>query len=114
MCAADHAGGVEIVSTIGGVDVLVVAITGDLDLASAGELVGAVEALEPLAAPLALDVSGLAFIDSAGLRALLSVRDRVARSAHGRLGLVGVGDELQRLLELCGVADAFDIERREP
>lgn len=108
------ADGAAIVSTIGTADALVVAIKGDLDLASAGELVGAVEALEPLVAPVTVDVSGLEFVDSAGLRALLNVRERVERSSRARLRLVGVGGELHSLLELCGLLDAFDVERREP
>lgn len=110
----DETDGATVVSMRHGDDGVTVVITGELDLATAGEFIGALEALEPLAAPVTIDLGELAFIDSVGLRALLTAREQVEQSTDCRLRLVGVGDDHFRLLELCGLVDAFDIRRREP
>ncbi|HKT00671.1 MAG TPA: STAS domain-containing protein [Rugosimonospora sp.] len=68
------------------------AVTGDLDLASAGELAQRAAALVPEAPGLLLiDFSGVDFCDSAGIRALLSVR-KAAERAGCELRLTGVRD----------------------
>lgn len=85
----------------------VLTTVGDLDAATSPELVSAVEALRPLRG-LTIDTSKLSFVDSAGLRALLAVREMVDADASAPTRLRHVNDELRRLLEICGLADAFD------
>ena len=72
-------------------------LRGELDLATA-ERVG--ELLDPARAVETIDVSGLTFVDSAGLRALLRARrDRPA------LCYLDPPPALCRLAELAGVTD---------
>lgn len=81
-------------------------VAGDLDAASAPMLVGAAEEKRPLSG-LTIDAGGLSFVDSAGLRALLAVRGMVAADADAPTRLAHVGRDLRRLLEICGLVDAF-------
>jgi anti-sigma B factor antagonist len=89
---------------IGDNDVIVV--TGEIDLASAPR----VElALEPFAGQaVVLDLRRVEFIDSAGLKVLLSQRSRIEQSG-GDLKLVVGHGAVGRLLELTGVTEAFSI-----
>lgn len=84
----------------------VVVATGEIDLASASRLE---IALEPFAGqPVVLDLRRVNFMDSAGLKVLLSERTRIEASG-GDLRLV-VGDgAVGRLLDLTGVGEAFSI-----
>ena len=56
-----------------------------------------------------LDVCGLQFLDSSGLRALLACRDR-ARSAGVPLTLAVAAGPVTRLLDVAGVRDWFHYE----
>lgn len=92
-------------------DHLRVLVSGELDLYREGELRTAVSALLADRAPdrLVLDVCGLQFLDSSGLRALLHCRDR-ARSVGVPLTLAVTPGPVTRLLDLAGVRDWFDYE----
>ncbi|MEW9551692.1 STAS domain-containing protein [Nonomuraea sp. NPDC050783] len=80
-----------------------VALKGDLDFTTAGELLAAaVAAIEDRApADLYLDCGGLRICDSSGLAILLTVR-RHATAAGARLHLDDRPPVLDRLLELSG------------
>jgi anti-anti-sigma factor len=84
-------------------------LAGDLDVSSARELMAASELLEPFPHPVTVDLGRLEFIDSAGLRALLTVRERAERDTGVRVRLVDVGPDQLRLLEICGVLESFDV-----
>jgi anti-sigma B factor antagonist len=74
------------------VDQVRLAVSGDLDLASAEQLANRALALIPDAPDrLVVDFSGVAFCDSAGIRALLTVR-RAALEAGREMRLTGVRD----------------------
>jgi anti-anti-sigma factor len=67
-------------------------VSGDLDLASAGQLADrAVALIPPASGRLVIDFSGVGFCDSAGIRALLTVRT-AALAAGSELRLTGVKD----------------------
>lgn len=84
----------------------VIVVSGEIDLASAPR----VElALEPYSGqPVVLDLRKVEFIDSAGLKVLLSQRSRLEESG-GDLQLVVGHGAVGRLLELTGVSEAFSI-----
>ena len=84
----------------------VLVTAGDLDVAAAPALVSAVDARRPLRG-LTIDASKLSFVDSAGLRALLTVREMVEADGGNPARLRNVGSDLRRLLEVCGLADVF-------
>jgi len=60
----------------------VLEVRGEFDLATGDTLARWVEALDPHVRELILDLSGLAFIDSSGIGALLQTRERAAESGR--------------------------------
>ena len=84
----------------------VVVASGEIDLASASRVE---VALEPFSGqPVVLDLRGVEFMDSAGLKVLLNQRSRIEESG-GELRLVVGEGAVARLLALTGVSDAFSI-----
>jgi anti-anti-sigma factor len=82
-----------------------VTLRGELDLASIGALeesLGAVEREAP--ARIVLDLSGLTFIDSSGLRVLLMANGRAQESGRELL-LTESTDAVQRVLEMTGARE---------
>jgi anti-sigma B factor antagonist len=91
-------------------DTLVVSLRGELDLTSAPEFERELEApAEPAPRRVVIDLSGLEFMDSTGLRALLAARDRV-RNQGQQLILRRGSRQVQRVLELTKTLDAFEFE----
>lgn len=73
-------------------------VAGELDLATAGELERAVAAC--LAAgndDVALDLAGVAFMDSSGIHAL-SIAQRIVSAGGGRLRVVALSPSVERIL----------------
>jgi len=86
----------------------VVTVSGDVDLANASELEPSIlRALEAAPGPIVVDLEALTFIDSSGLRALVSA-SREARSRGASLQLRNVPRHAQRVLDISGLADWFD------
>jgi anti-sigma B factor antagonist len=86
-----------------------VVLTGELDLAAVPSFedeLRRVEADQP--AVLVVDLSGLSFIDSSGLRALVMADER-ARSRARRLALVSGPPNVQRVFELTQLDRRLDI-----
>lgn len=84
-------------------------LDGELDIATAGQLAEMVLSLPAdHLRQLRLDLSGLAFLDAAGLGALVRVRALVA-ARDGRLVLDRPALPVLRLLDLTGLSGAFDI-----
>jgi len=89
-------------------DIAVVSLTGDLDSRTAHsvqERVGKALAKSPL---LALDLSRLNYMSSAGLRVML-LTYRQAQRAGGRMAVVGLSDELRLLMSAVGFLSFFTV-----
>jgi anti-anti-sigma factor len=86
-----------------------VALTGELDLATLGEAEQRVEAAEAGGpALLVLDLSGLAFVDSSGVRLALLANDR-ARAAGRRFAVrLGTG-YAHRVFDGLGLVDELEV-----
>lgn len=87
-------------------DVRVVSLTGDLDGRSAP---AAQEQLLPLIPPdgsVLLDLSGVDYMSSAGLRMMLLVY-RHAQSVRSRIALVGLSEDIQDTMSATGFLDFF-------
>ncbi len=79
------------------------AVAGELDLASSPTLEQALEAVKPSASGfLILDLSQLEFMDSTGLSVLVTAHRR-AQEAGWRFALVKGSPQVQRLLSLTGI-----------
>lgn len=87
----------------------VVSLTGDLDISSSPVLD---DLLQDLSEPVTIDMTGLSFIDSSGLSALLRSHDR-ASAAGSQLSLIVGSGPVRRLLEVTGLDSHFYTEHTE-
>ena len=86
------------------------ALEGELDLASAGQVQdGLAEAEASAARRIVIDLDGLAFIDSTGLRTLIEA-DARARERGSELVLRPGDESIQRVFELTGALDVLRFE----
>jgi anti-anti-sigma factor len=82
-------------------ETVVLELHGELDLQSAQSLHGAYEDVQEAGAVI-LDIEQLEFLDSAGLRTILSLREHAQE--HGReLAITRGSQQVQRLLTIAGV-----------
>jgi anti-sigma B factor antagonist len=91
-------------------DTVLLSLRGELDLTSAPVFdreLRAAEATNPRR--VVIDLSGLEFMDSTGLRALLLARERAQSDGH-ELALRRGPRQVQRVLELTKTAEAFEFE----
>ena len=89
---------------------LVVAVSGDLDLGSAPALESALANLAPFGRPVVIDLGGVEFIDSSGMRSLLTVNEMVMTAVGSPVTLAGGTPTTKRLIELTGIDQVFRIE----
>jgi anti-sigma B factor antagonist len=94
---------------VGAVEVL--ELSGELDLAGAPGLAVRLDALRSHGRParVLVDLDGLSFCDSSGLRALIGAAGEV-RAAGGRLVVsIGHAHAVQRVLTIAGAAEYLEI-----
>lgn len=86
-----------------------IVVAGELDLAVEARLVDAVEEAFAAGAPssIVIDLVGVTFIDSSGLRGLLRSREAAAAREVELLITLDNGGVVKRLLDLAGVVDWF-------
>jgi anti-anti-sigma factor len=100
------------VSESGGVRKLL--LTGELDMAGAGRferLLTADQRSE--ASTFVIDLRGLTFIDSSGLRALI-MADQQIRAEGGRFVVVRGHERVNEVLEMTGVAQRIELVDEPP
>lgn len=85
-------------------------LSGELDLAGTDRLLGEAESISA-GDTLTLDLSGLSFMDSAGLKALMNL-DRRSKREGWSLTIENPQTQVRRLLELCGFDQRLPINRR--
>jgi anti-anti-sigma factor len=86
-------------------DVHTICVSGELDLATADSLQRELERVEATDADsIILDLSGLRFMDSTGVRLMLRAHAR-SRADSDRLTMLRGPASVQRVLDLTGVAD---------
>jgi anti-sigma B factor antagonist len=99
-----------VASTVAGAPLL--AVSGEVDLHTAGRLQAALEPLVAAAGPsrpdVVVDLSAVSFLDSTGLGELVAAhRTLAAKSA--RLHLVSGNDRVGRLLAITGLDGVLDV-----
>jgi anti-anti-sigma factor len=89
--------------------VAVVAPTGELDLSGATVLEAELDRLaeDPELGSVVLDLRGLEFMDSSGLR-LVVMADMRAREAGRRFALIRGGETVHRVFEITRMSDRLD------
>ena len=87
---------------------LTLAVVGELDLATASILESALE--QAGARDVTLDLAGLLFLDSTGIRVLVSTHNDLEATGH-RLTLRRCGSSCRRTLQVAGLGGVFRFER---
>ena len=89
-------------------DVCVLALSGELDLASTPVLERELHAVESAGfKKILIDLAGVGFMDSTGLQALLRARERATTGGSVQLSLRRGPHQVQRVFELTRTVDAF-------
>ncbi len=91
-------------------DAVRIALSGELDLSSALNFEDALRRIEESRRPrtIVLDLSCLRFMDSSGVRLILSAHLRAAKRGW-RLQIVEASESVQRIFRLTGIADRLDL-----
>jgi anti-sigma B factor antagonist len=88
-------------------DFVLVALTGPLDIYTVPGFRRDVDPFVDAGDQIVIDLTGVTLIDSAGLGALVSVRNQAHRDGPGSLGLVCPQRHLLRVFEMTGLRQAF-------
>ena len=89
----------------------IVAVSGEVDVCTEAPLQQALlRIIRECSARLMLDLSGVSFMDCAGLRALLATRHR-AELRGGCMRLIAASAAVRRIIELTGAQEALAAER---
>jgi anti-sigma B factor antagonist len=90
-------------------DATLIVVSGELDIASAPELEQALDQIRPeLTKLVVVDLRGLKFMDSTGLSIIVLAHQRLSKY-DCELTLVKGPPQVQRLLDLTGVADRLRV-----
>lgn len=87
-----------------------VSVSGEIDAHSAPTLAEHLNDCACADTDIVIDMSGVTFMDSSGLRVLIDLHQRVESAPHG-LVLHAPSDSVLRLLEIAGLDDHFTLER---
>jgi anti-sigma B factor antagonist len=82
-------------------DAAVVAVRGDIDMTTTAEAEAALDAARAGATLLMLDLRAVGFMDTSGLRLVISEQRRAATGGY-RFAVVPGGGRVQRLFEIAG------------
>ena len=90
-------------------DVPVLSASGELDMTNAAELTESLQAMADSSAKVVVaDLSGVTFIDSTGLNALIVGRKRLEERG-GELRLVMTHPHVLKVFEITGLLDVFPV-----
>ena len=89
-------------------DAVVIMLTGRLDTTTAPILEGNINEQLEASTAIVIDMAGLEYISSAGLRVLLGAQKKVG--GNGSMKLVNVNATVMDVLEMTGFADILVIE----
>ena len=85
-------------------------LEGKLTVQTSPELGAAVDGLPAEVCDIDVDLSGVSYVASAGIRVLVAT-DKLAVSRGGRMRLLHPRDEVMEVFEMTGLAEVFAIER---
>lgn len=87
-------------------DINIVVLNGDIDASTAPKVTKEVSPLITPNSKIMLDMTGVAYMSSAGLRTLLTIH-RQAKLKEGKLVLVGLSEEVKDTMEVTGFLEHF-------
>ena len=85
-------------------------VSGEIDAHSAPALADRLNDCSGDETDIVIDMSGVTFMDSSGLRVLIDLRHRIEAAPHG-LVLHAPSETVVRLLEVAGLDDHFTLDR---
>jgi anti-sigma B factor antagonist len=90
-------------------DLAIVSVSGEVDLETASQLGDhALDALRDVSPHVLLDLTGVTFMDSTGLKVLLSIQRR-ADLAGGSFAIAGASRSVRKILSVTGLDQTFTI-----
>jgi anti-anti-sigma factor len=94
-----------------GDDLVLVGVTGEVDMLSSRELWAAAEQALDAAEDrtVVVDLTRVSFLDSHGLSSLLRVADRARRQGTPLRVVIAEGQPARRSIELCGLAETLSL-----
>ncbi len=98
----------EVKLTTSGAGGPLIEVWGELDSGTCEELLEAFRSLEPTAGRLTLDLSGVGFVDSAGIRTVIMI-ERESRDQGMTLTISAPPNEVTELLHTAGVIEHFQL-----
>ena len=90
-------------------DLEIIVIVGRLDTTTAPELEKEIDAIASNVNELVLDMAGLEYVSSAGLRVILKAQKLM--NAKGSMKLIGVNDSIMEVFDITGFLDILTIEQ---
>ena len=87
-------------------------VSGEVDMTAAGDLTaaGAAGLAAPACTRLDVDLSGVTFLDSSGIGALVAIRTE-ARNAGKRMQVVDAPERVRQVIDVCGLTAEFGMSR---
>jgi anti-sigma B factor antagonist len=89
-------------------EVAVVEVSGDIDSKTAPEFERSAKAAMDMSKKIAIDLTAVEFMSSAGLRVLLMVYRNI-KAQSGKVVLVGVSEDIQDVMSTTGFINFFTI-----
>lgn len=88
---------------------MVIAVAGEVDISNGAELRGKIAELisRSTASRVALDLSEVSFLASAGIGVLVHVRRLVEQQGGGQFEIVRAHEHVRQVLDICGLTDLF-------
>lgn len=86
-----------------------IALQGKLSVATSPDLEAAINGLPESTSEFVIDLSGLEYISSAGLRVLVST-EKLATRRGGSMRLLNPNEEVNEVFEMTGLSEVFTIE----
>ena len=84
-------------------------VEGELDIATASRMITALnEAIAEMSAPLVVDLTQVAFMDSTGLALLMNARRRAVRQGHG-FAIICPNGPIARVFEIADMVDSLRV-----
>jgi anti-sigma B factor antagonist len=88
---------------------VVVVASGEIDVSSAPALRAALQSPQAQAANVVLDLRGVTFVDSSGLRVIVDEQKRSVNERYAFAVAVSGAAAVERVIDLTGLADVLDV-----
>lgn len=85
-----------------------ISLSGHLNTTTAPELEQAIQALDPTPSDLVIDVAGIDYLSSAGLRVLLAAKKHLD-ACGGTFSVINATDDVQEVFDITGLTEVLEV-----